>query len=252
MPVAALTLGIPFLIRPGERVRSCLVWLASLFAAGGYWYVRNLIHVGSPIRRCASGSGHFISRTFRRSYRRSRSSIISGTPACGATTFTRPAARVRPGMVGDVGARRRRLRRRVPDQSRADGLDRDVRRSGNRRQLSLRRTGLLHRGVVGNGPLHGARDRARADRFRGRARSSLEARAAPHTCALRHHRHRDTVRYPSLEGVVANRRDHGVLRRAGRHRGRRHRGCGRLVVPEPGASRRLHSLPRSPRSLSFL
>jgi hypothetical protein len=60
-PVAALTIGIPFLVQRGQRVRSFLLWLAALFAGGGYWYLRNLVHVGSPVPPLRIGVGplHF-------------------------------------------------------------------------------------------------------------------------------------------------------------------------------------------------
>ena len=48
-PVAALTVGVPFLLRPGERLRGTLGWVGALVATGGFWYVRNLILVGNPV-----------------------------------------------------------------------------------------------------------------------------------------------------------------------------------------------------------
>ena len=60
-PVAALTIGIPFLVRRGDRVRSLVLWFAALLVCGGYWYARNLVHVGSPIPPLRIGIGriHF-------------------------------------------------------------------------------------------------------------------------------------------------------------------------------------------------
>jgi hypothetical protein len=48
-PVAVLTLGVLWAARPGERARRALAWSAGLGLTGAYWYVRNLVAVGSPV-----------------------------------------------------------------------------------------------------------------------------------------------------------------------------------------------------------
>ena len=47
--VAALTVGIPNLARRADRVRSTLLWAGVVVVTGGYWYLRNLVAVGSPV-----------------------------------------------------------------------------------------------------------------------------------------------------------------------------------------------------------
>ncbi|MDQ1509632.1 MAG: hypothetical protein QOG50_1476, partial [Actinomycetota bacterium] len=47
--VAALTVGIPFLSRRADRVRNAALWLGVIAVSGGYWYLRNLVAVGSPV-----------------------------------------------------------------------------------------------------------------------------------------------------------------------------------------------------------
>jgi len=53
-PVAALTVGVVVIATRGERLRTGLVWGIPMLAAGGYWYVRNLVAVGNPIPYIAS------------------------------------------------------------------------------------------------------------------------------------------------------------------------------------------------------
>ncbi len=48
-PVAALTVGVLVLAPRGERWRAAIAWFAPLFAAGGIWYLRNLIGSGNPL-----------------------------------------------------------------------------------------------------------------------------------------------------------------------------------------------------------
>jgi hypothetical protein len=48
-PVAALTLGVVILARPGTRVRASLVWTLPLLLTSVYWYARNAIATGNPI-----------------------------------------------------------------------------------------------------------------------------------------------------------------------------------------------------------
>lgn len=45
----ALLVGVVALSEPGRRLRNGLAGAAAVLAGGGYWYVRNLIHSGSPL-----------------------------------------------------------------------------------------------------------------------------------------------------------------------------------------------------------
>jgi hypothetical protein len=57
LPVAALTIAVLLLIRPGQRTRASVLWIAAALAAGGLWYVRNLIAFGSPLPAVRLGIG---------------------------------------------------------------------------------------------------------------------------------------------------------------------------------------------------
>jgi hypothetical protein len=48
-PVALLTIAVVVIARPGERLRATAAWSLPMLLAGGYWYARNLVHVGNPI-----------------------------------------------------------------------------------------------------------------------------------------------------------------------------------------------------------
>ena len=48
-PVAALTVGVWFLLQRGERARRMLLWLGALVLTGSFWYFRNLFAVGNPL-----------------------------------------------------------------------------------------------------------------------------------------------------------------------------------------------------------
>src|SRR4051794_26640996 len=48
-PVAALTVGVVAIAPRTTRLRAAALWGVPMLAAGGYWYVRNLIAVGNPI-----------------------------------------------------------------------------------------------------------------------------------------------------------------------------------------------------------
>jgi hypothetical protein len=48
-PVAALVVAVAVLAGRGRRLRDGAVFLAAVIAAGGFWYLRNLIHSGNPL-----------------------------------------------------------------------------------------------------------------------------------------------------------------------------------------------------------
>ena len=48
-PVAALSVGVIAIAPRGRRLGSAALWIVPTLAAGGYWYVRNLVAVGNPI-----------------------------------------------------------------------------------------------------------------------------------------------------------------------------------------------------------
>jgi hypothetical protein len=48
-PVAALTVAVIVIAPRTTRLRAAALWAIPMLAAGGYWYVRNLIAVGNPI-----------------------------------------------------------------------------------------------------------------------------------------------------------------------------------------------------------
>ncbi|MEK6272833.1 MAG: hypothetical protein AABM42_09320 [Actinomycetota bacterium] len=48
-PVAALTVAVIVIAARTTRLRAAALWGIPMLAAGGYWYVRNLIAVGNPI-----------------------------------------------------------------------------------------------------------------------------------------------------------------------------------------------------------
>jgi hypothetical protein len=57
LPVAVLALGVLALTPRGERIRFIVRWSAVVVLAGGYWYLRNLIEVGSPVPTAKIGLG---------------------------------------------------------------------------------------------------------------------------------------------------------------------------------------------------
>jgi hypothetical protein len=48
-PTAALTPGVIAAAPRGERRRTALFWTAPLLVVSGFWYLRNLLHVGNPL-----------------------------------------------------------------------------------------------------------------------------------------------------------------------------------------------------------
>jgi hypothetical protein len=48
-PFGLLTLGVIFVARPGDRVRTAAIWVAGALVTGGFWFARNLIEAGNPL-----------------------------------------------------------------------------------------------------------------------------------------------------------------------------------------------------------
>jgi hypothetical protein len=48
-PFGLLTLGVIWVIGPGRRVRTALIWSASALVTGGFWFARNLVEAGNPL-----------------------------------------------------------------------------------------------------------------------------------------------------------------------------------------------------------
>ncbi len=48
-PIAALTVGVWFLLKRGERALRMTLWLGALILVGSFWYFRNLFAVGNPL-----------------------------------------------------------------------------------------------------------------------------------------------------------------------------------------------------------
>jgi hypothetical protein len=57
IPVAALTIGVVAVAPRGRRAGTALAWLVPLTLTGGYWFLRNLVHVGSPVPAIRLGVG---------------------------------------------------------------------------------------------------------------------------------------------------------------------------------------------------
>jgi hypothetical protein len=56
-PALALTAIVVVLARPGRRAASTIWWAAAVVASGGFWYIRNLAQVGSPLPQLKLGLG---------------------------------------------------------------------------------------------------------------------------------------------------------------------------------------------------
>ncbi len=48
-PVAALTVGVIVAAPRGRRLAASGAWIAAVLAGGGFWFARNLAHVGNPL-----------------------------------------------------------------------------------------------------------------------------------------------------------------------------------------------------------
>lgn len=48
-PVAAMTIGVCIAAARGRRLPATATWIGAVLAGGGFWYARNLFHVGNPI-----------------------------------------------------------------------------------------------------------------------------------------------------------------------------------------------------------
>ena len=70
VPIVALSMGVVIVSRKGERAATARIWLPWLLLSGGYWYLRNLVAVGSPIPAVRLGVGDlaFPSTRFDRSF----------------------------------------------------------------------------------------------------------------------------------------------------------------------------------------
>ena len=69
------------------RLRTAALWIVPMLAAGGYWYVRNLIAVGNPIPYVGSVGPISLPAPVRDFHLRPDFAVVHywTTPACGGT-----------------------------------------------------------------------------------------------------------------------------------------------------------------------
>ncbi len=48
-PFGLLTLGVIFVARSGDRIRTAAIWVAGALVTGGFWFARNLVEAGNPL-----------------------------------------------------------------------------------------------------------------------------------------------------------------------------------------------------------
>jgi len=48
-PFGLLTLGVIFVARSGDRIRTAVIWVAASLVTGGFWFARNLVEAGNPL-----------------------------------------------------------------------------------------------------------------------------------------------------------------------------------------------------------
>ena len=101
-PVAALTVAVIVIAPRTTRLRAAALWGIPMLAAGGYWYVRNLVAVGNPIPYIGSLGPDLAARPGPRlpaSARLRRRPLLERHGACGGTG-SRPACTSRSGPSG--------------------------------------------------------------------------------------------------------------------------------------------------------
>ena len=102
-PVGALTVGIWVLARRGRRWTETGVWLLLVIVTGGFWYLRNLIIVGSPLPSLHSSSDRSRSQSARRHADVDSQSLPPERECVAPLPVPRPPSLLRSRLVG--GAR---------------------------------------------------------------------------------------------------------------------------------------------------